>query len=126
MTAVSQSSVLLALAVLGAIAQFAIGLRLYEPPDEYGDSESSTLEAAVFFVVFLLLYAAIGYGLAALEDVAPPLGRILVLVVGAVGVYSVYSTAFGGRGEERSAAVRAMGAVTGAVVAASSGAVLVL
>lgn len=120
------STPIVAVALLGALGQFVIGLRLYEPPAEYSDAGSSLLEATIFFVAFLLLYAAAGVGLAALVEIARPFGRLLVLLAGAVGLYSVSRVVFGDRDAVRTDATAAMGATTGLVVALLAGTVLLL
>lgn len=128
MTALSQGDALLALALLGALVQFALALRLYEPPPPEDGDEPPTplLEATLFGVAFGLGYAVVGFALSALGDVGPPYGDLGVFLVAVVGLYSAYATHVGRVGAAETRATRAMGLVTGITIAAAALVVLLL
>ncbi|MFC4986401.1 MULTISPECIES: hypothetical protein [Saliphagus] len=113
---VVRTAVVLAVAVLGALAQAAITVRWYEPPTIDDREPNPLFEAGLFFVVFGVAFAVAGYAVAAAGELVPPYSRIALLALTPIGYYAAYACTTGRMGTGRDRATRLMGAVSGAVV----------
>ncbi|MFB6173358.1 MAG: hypothetical protein ABEI39_01820 [Halobacteriales archaeon] len=87
MAAFAQFTAILAASVLGALAEFVVVLRRYNPP---GEDANPLFDGLVFFALFVPLFLALGLALAYLEGLGD-LGLAVLGAVVAVGLYSVYS-----------------------------------
>lgn len=118
MAAVTQTTVILLVTVIGALGQAAITARWYEPPAEEGRDPSPLFEAALFFVMFGVIFGLAGALLAFVEGLAPPYTRIGILLLSPVGIYSSYATYTGRMGTTHDRATKLMGVLGGAVIGA--------
>lgn len=110
------TAAVIAVAVVGAIAQAVITVRWYEPPTIDDREPNPLFEAGLFFVAFGVAFALTGYLLATVGGFVPPYGRLASLVLVPVGYYAAYACGTGRMGTEHDRATRLMGAVGGAVV----------
>ena len=113
MVTAGEAFVIVAMSTLGALAQAAITLHWYEPPERDGETPTPIFEAGLFFVVFGALFYVLGIVLSALSGLAPPVGTIAMLLFTAVGLALAYATVTERAKQTRTTAQRFMGAVFG-------------
>jgi predicted branched-subunit amino acid permease len=79
-------------ATLGALAEAAVALRWYEPPERDGERPTPVFEAGLFFVVFWIGFSLLGVGVGTVAGFAPPLGTAVTFVLVPVGVALAYAS----------------------------------
>lgn len=112
-----ETAAIVALSLVGALAQGLVAVRWYEPPARDGETPPAILEAGLFFVGFGLVFVLLGVVLSAVVAFARPYGPAVALLVTPLGSWLAYAATTDRLATVDEEVERFAGAVVGAVAA---------
>lgn len=94
MAEASHATAIVAVSIVGAVAQVMVTFLRYEPPArDDGHDPIPLLEASIFGLVFGVLFVVVGIVLSAVASFAPPYSELGLLVFTPIGFYIAYAAA---------------------------------